>query len=79
MLTNASKRRGESASKRKQTRANVDKRKQTLTPLFIAVFHTPLAHFSYAIIVVGGIEPKCSKCYDRKVKIAFKSSKSSNR
>ena len=48
-LTNASKRRGENASKRggenasnfKQTLANVDKRKQTLTPPFIVVFFTP--------------------------------------
>ena len=44
-LTNASKRRGENASKREQTRAKVDKRKQTLTPPFIAVFfYTPLCN-----------------------------------
>ena len=36
--TNADKRRGKNASKRKQTRANIDKCKQTLTPPFIAVF-----------------------------------------
>ena len=36
--TNASNRRGENASKRNQSRANADKRKQTLTPSFIAVF-----------------------------------------
>ena len=41
-LTNASKHRGENASKRKQTRAKVDKRKQTLTPHFIAVLCHPL-------------------------------------
>ena len=44
MRANASKRRGENASKRKQTRANVDKRKQTLTPPFMAVFYTPLCN-----------------------------------
>ena len=31
-------------------------------------------HFSYAIIVFGDDELKCSKCYDRKAKIAFKTS-----
>ena len=43
-LTNASKRRGENTSKRKQTRAKVDKGKQTLARPFIAVFYTPLCN-----------------------------------
>ena len=46
-LTNAeakTQRRKRQRRKRKQTRANVDKRKQTLTPPFIAVFYTPLCN-----------------------------------
>ena len=35
--------------------------------------------FSEAIIAFGDIEPKCSKCYDRKAKIAFRTSKCCNR
>ena len=36
-------------------------------------------HFSYAIIVFRDNELKCSKCYDRKAKIAFRISKCCNR
>ena len=36
-------------------------------------------HFSSAIMVFGDNEPKCSKCYDRKGKIAFSTSKCCNR
>ena len=36
-------------------------------------------HFSYAIIAFGDNELKCSKCYDRKASIAFRTSKYCNR
>ena len=36
-------------------------------------------HFSYAIIVFGDNELKFSKCYDRNVKMAFRTSKCCNR
>ena len=36
-------------------------------------------HFSYAILVFGDNELKCSKCSDRKAKIAFRTSKCCNR
>ena len=36
-------------------------------------------HFPQAILVFGDNEPKCSKCYDRKDKIAFRTSKYCNR
>ena len=32
-------------------------------------------HFSYAIVVFGNNELKCSKCYDRKDKLAFRTYK----
>ena len=36
-------------------------------------------HFSYAIRVSGDNELKCSKCHDRKARIAFRTSKCCNR
>ena len=36
-------------------------------------------HFPEAIIVFGDNELKCSKCYDRKAKRAFRTSKCCNR
>ena len=50
---------GENANKRKQMRANVDKRKQTLTPPFIAVFLHPLCNPLILVFVVACGCPDC--------------------
>ena len=47
LQTNARKRRSENASKRKQTRANVDKRNKMLTAPFMAVSYSPSLQSPY--------------------------------